>query len=514
MPRIIGTETEYGIATPSWPQLSPIITSTHAVVGYASTLAATPVLRPRWDYGAESPQRDLRGMDNRRYQQSPVVDPNTVGVANVVTPTGARLYVDHAHPEYSAPETTDAFEAMIYDQAGDLVLRRAIEAVAERTAAGESALEGQEPCPPLKIYKNNVDGKGASYGSHENYRYLRSTDFDALAQALIPFFVARQVIIGAGRVGLGPEGEEVGFQISQRADYIETEISLETTLNRGIINTRDEPHANASQYGRLHVIIGDANMSQTATFIKLGMTALVLDSIESGVDFSDLRLVDPVAEVRRVSRDVSLTHGLELRDGRVLTALEILNEYRRRVVASTASERRVLEVFDEVVDLLAQDPLLTAHLLDWTAKYKLISAYLARGLAMSDHRMALVDLQYSDIDPAKSLYHALVRKGQMRELVAYEQIEQAALHPPQTTRAYFRGKVSGEFGAHVVAANWQHMTLKPDLDSERVVAVDITVNKNFSQASVGALIDSAVAKGEINVLLNGLPEGTVSDKLG
>lgn len=464
MPRFIGTETEYGIATPSDPLLSPIITSTHAVVGYAASISAR---RARWDFGGEHPLRDLRGFDLKRYHTVPVIDPNAVGVANVVLGNGARFYVDHAHPEYSAPETTNAWEAMLYDAAGDIILREAITAVAELSRQGLSALDGHAPCPELKIYKHNVDGKGASYGSHENYLYSRTTDFDELAAALIPFFVTRQVIIGAGRVGLGARGEQPGFQISQRADYIETEISLETTLNRGIINTRDEPHADEERFGRLHVIIGDANMSQTSNFLKLGMTSLVLDAIENSVSFNDLALKEPVAEVQHVSRDLTLTHKLELKDGRFLTALEILGEYHARV----ASGSREHELWGTVMELLKDDPLKTSHLLDWTAKLALMQGFTDRGLTWDNPKMQLIDLQYCDIDPAKSLYHALVRKGRMKTLVTDEEIAYAAKNPPLDTRAYLRGTLMRDHSERVSAASWDSMVVDeqrihmPEVDS-------------------------------------------------
>ena len=201
-PRFMGTETEFGISCPDDPALSPIVTSTHAVVGYAALHTGA---RSRWDFAEEHPLRDSRGFDLKRYHTVPVVDPNAIGVANVVTANGARFYVDHAHPEYSSPECANAWDAMLYDAAGTLIARRAIASVAGLYEQGKSVLAGHAPCPPLRFYKNNVDGKGASYGAHENYLYSRDTDFDALAQALIPFFVARQVVTGAGRVGLGQD---------------------------------------------------------------------------------------------------------------------------------------------------------------------------------------------------------------------------------------------------------------------------------------------------------------------
>src|SRR5699024_1152151 len=194
------------------------------------------------------------------------------------------------------------WDAMLYDAAGDGVLLDAASAVAALTAEGKSVLANNEPCPPLKFYKNNVDGKGASYGSQENYQYSRDTDFQVLAQALIPVFVPRIVVTCAGWVCLEQDGCEPGLQIPQRADYMEQETTLETTPNRGIINTRDEPHADAEKWGRLHVIVGDANMSQTSNLLKLGMTSMVLDAIEHGVDFSDLRLAHLVGVIKYDSR--------------------------------------------------------------------------------------------------------------------------------------------------------------------------------------------------------------------
>ena len=194
MERFIGSETEYGIATPGHTHVSPIVTSTHAVVSYASARGFGEH-RVRWDFSEESPLRDSRGFDLRRYHQAPVVDPHAIGVANVFITNGARFYVDHAHPEYSSPEVTNAWDAMVYDAAGDHILMQAVADTAAFSSQGKSVLDGLDPCPPLKIYKNNVDGKGASYGAHENYRYRRDIDFEVIAQALIPFFVTRQVII-------------------------------------------------------------------------------------------------------------------------------------------------------------------------------------------------------------------------------------------------------------------------------------------------------------------------------
>lgn len=470
----IGAETEYGVSTPSQPLLSPIITSTHAVVGYATTRGARR--GTQWDFGPETPLRDARGFDLRRYHTAPVIDPHAVGVANLVLDNGGRFYVDHAHPEVSTPETSDPLMAMILDQASDQIALDAIAAVAELTEAGISALEAHDPCPPLKMYKNNVDGKGASYGSHENYLYPRDIPFDELAAALIPFFVTRQVVIGAGRVGLGAHGTEPGFQISQRADYIEQEISLETTLNRGIINTRDESHTIDELFGRLHVIIGDANLSQTSALLKFGMTALVIEAITYGERFSDLTLAHPVAAVAAVSRDLTLSERYELADGRRLTALEILTAYRERAAARVESQRPlrdvdtlVLSEWDEAVALLADSPLSAADRLDWAAKYALLSGFVGRGLSWADPKLKLIDLQYADIDPASSLHHALVRKGRLRTLVDATTIRRAAYHPPEDSRAWTRGMFMSTYPEEVVGANWDRVVIGGDDDSLQVV---------------------------------------------
>ncbi|ANE04023.1 depupylase/deamidase Dop [Corynebacterium crudilactis] len=506
MARFMGSETEYGISTPSAPILSPIVTSTHAVVAY-STARGFGEHRVRWDYAQESPLRDSRGFDLRRYHQAPVVDPHAIGVANVFVPNGARFYVDHAHPEYSSPEVTNAWDAMVYDAAGDHILMQAVSDVAGFSSQNRSVLDGHDPCPPLKIYKNNVDGKGASYGAHENYRYARTTDFDVLSQALIPFFVCRQIIIGAGRVGLGQQGDKPGFQISQRADYIEQEISLETTLNRGIINTRDEPHTDADHWGRLHVIIGDANMSQTANFLKFGMTSLVLDAIEAGVDFSELKLKNSVREVTRVSHDLTLTHQLTLAHGEKLTAIEILRRYLQQVLpfVESAIDQRVVALWAEVVDLLEADPLSTSHLLDWSAKLALIRSFESRGLAITDPKMMLIDLQYSDIDPKKSLYHALVSKNRMNVLCTAEEIAHAAATPPSDSRAFFRGRVMDKFGDCVSAANWESLIVRTS--TAREYRVHTQGLDSLTQAEVGALVDNSFS---IDELVKGLENAALT----
>src|SRR5215207_7777884 len=270
--RIMGTETEFGISVPGQPGANPMLTSSQVVNGYAQT---QPLARKtRWDFDEEHPLRDARGFDlSREVADSSQLTDEETGLANVILTNGARLYVDHAHPEYSAPECTNPRELVVLEGA-----RQA------RQIPG---------APPINLYKNNTDNKGASYGSHENYLMRRSTPFASIVRHLTPFFVSRQVVTGAGRVGIGQDGNAHGFQISQRADYFEVEVGLETTLKRPIINTRDEPHANPDRYRRLHVIIGDANLSEVSTYLKLGTTCLVLAMIEEGFLGVDLSIERP-----------------------------------------------------------------------------------------------------------------------------------------------------------------------------------------------------------------------------
>src|SRR3954470_10903809 len=293
----MGTEVEYGVSLPGQPSANAMLLSAQVVNSYASTLPAGRARRTSWDFEEESPLRDARGFDLGGSGAGGGLAPEVIqgeedaGMANVILPNGPRLYVDHAHPEYSSPEVTNPLDAVRWDKAGELVMLEAIRRL--------PTLPGMHPA--INLYKNNTDNKGASYGAHENYLCRRDTPFAALVRHLIPFFVTRQVMCGAGRVGRGQDGRGVGFQIAQRADFFEVEVGLETTLKRPIVNTRDEPHADADRYRRLHVIIGDANMAELSTYLKVGTTALVLAMIEAGRRSEPLTLEEPVAELQAIS---------------------------------------------------------------------------------------------------------------------------------------------------------------------------------------------------------------------
>ncbi|GGP84057.1 depupylase/deamidase Dop [Saccharothrix coeruleofusca] len=484
MRRIMGTEVEYGIAVPGDATANPVLTSTQVVLAYAAAADIPRARRARWDYEVESPLRDARGFDLGAPGGHPGdSDVEDLGAANVILTNGARLYVDHAHPEYSAPEVTNARDAVIWDKAGERVM--------EEAAMRAATVPGQ---PRLQLYKNNVDGKGASYGTHENYLMARSTPFTAVIAGLTPFFASRQVVVGSGRVGIGPAGEEAGFQLSQRSDYIEVEVGLETTLKRGIINTRDEPHADADKYRRLHVIIGDANLAEYSTYLKVGTTSLVLDMIEAGRRFDDLRLLDPVRAVHQISHDPTLKTRVELAGGRKFTGLDLQFAYFERasqfVEQEGVGDRDVLRVWGEVLDALARDPQECADRLDWPAKLRLLEGYRARdGLAWGSPRLHLVDLQYADVRLDKGLYNRLVARGSMKRLVSEEEVRAAVLAPPEDTRAYFRGRCLERYPTSVAAASWDSVIF--DLGRESLVRIPTLEPLRGTKAHVGALLEAA-----------------------
>ena len=475
--RVMGTETEYGIAVPGQTSANHMLASSQIVNAYLNaTTSATRDRRPRWDFEEESPLRDARGFDvatgvqvqaSGRDATDTLAD-DEIGLANVILTNGARLYVDHAHPEYSTPEVTNPRDAVIWDKAGERVMA----AAAMHAAATIPGAAG------IQLYKNNTDNKGASYGCHENYLMRRQTPFADIVRHLTPFFVTRQVFAGAGRVGIGQDGRQHGFQISQRADFFEVEVGLETTLKRPIINTRDEPHADPERYRRLHVIIGDANMSEVATYLKVGTTTLILAMIEerwfadTGVD---LAVDAPVASLRAVSHDSTLQHQVTLRDGRRLTAVQLQMEFleqARKFVQDRYGDdvdeqtADVLTRWEAVLEALASDPMSLSGQLDWVAKLELLQGYRDReGLDWDAHKLQLVDLQYTDVRPDKGLYNRLIARGRMQRLVSDAEIDCAVGEPPEDTRAYFRGRCLAKYADDVAAASWDSVIFDVGRDS-------------------------------------------------
>ncbi|MGH2650892.1 MAG: depupylase/deamidase Dop, partial [Actinomycetota bacterium] len=448
IPKVIGTETEYGISAVGAPDFNPVLSSSLLISTYAGALR-----RIRWDYEQESPLRDARGFEPVQIREPAEED---LGLANVILPNGARYYVDHAHPEYSTPECASPRQLVVHDKAGERVLERSLTELHHVLPPGQR----------IAIYKNNSDGKGNSYGTHENFLVDRGTPFGIIVRDLTPFLVSRQIYTGAGKLGgeaPWDDRDRHRYQLSQRADFFEAEVGLETTLKRPIINTRDEPHADPDKYRRLHVIVGDANMSEVATYLKLGTTSIVLKMIEDEY-LPDLTMANPVAALHEVSRDLSCTARLHLADGRRLKAVEIQWEYLERARKyveqedDTPDNRDVLQRWENVLSALESDPLSLQRELDWVAKYRLLEGYRERdGLAWSDPKLRLIDLQYHDVRTDKGLYYRMAATGKVDRLVSDREIEQAVMEPPEDTRAYFRGRCIARYPDAIAAASWDSM---------------------------------------------------------
>jgi proteasome accessory factor A len=501
--RVMGIETEYGISVPGQPGANAMVSSSQVVNAYQAATAAR-ARRARWDFEEENPLRDARGFDlAREAADSAQLTDEDLGLANVILTNGARLYVDHAHPEYSAPECTNPLDAVLWDKAGERVMAEA--------AAKAASMPGG---PAIQLYKNCTDNKGASYGCHENYLMNRATPFADIVRHLTPFFVSRQVVCGAGRVGRGADGRDEGFQISQRADFFEVEVGLETTLKRPIINTRDEPHADPDKYRRLHVIIGDANMSEVSTYLKLGTTALVLAMIEDRFLAGDLSVEAPVAELRAISHDPTCRHLVQLRDGRKMTAvqlqleyLELARKYTEDKYGTDVDEATtdVLARWESVLSRLADDPMQCSRELDWVTKLELVEGYRTRdGLAWNHPRLQLVDLQYGDVRAERGLYNRLAARGRVTRLVEEAAVERAMVEPPDDTRAYFRGRCLQQYPEAVAAASWDSVIFDiPGRESlQRVPTLEPL---RGTRAHVGELLDRCQTAAELVSVLTGRP---------
>jgi proteasome accessory factor PafA2 len=499
--RVMGTETEYGISVPSLPSTNAMLASSQIVNTYA--YRAGSGAKARWDFEEESPLRDARGFEvapTSAYDPTAPANEDDLGLANVILTNGARFYVDHAHPEYSGPEVLTPRDAVLWDKAGERVMAEA--------ARRALRVPGTNP---IHLYKNNTDNKGVSYGCHENYLMARSTPFGDIVRHLTPFFVSRQVVCGAGRVGIGADGRTAGFQLSQRADFFEVEVGLETTLKRPIINTRDEPHADPEKYRRLHVIIGDANLSEISTYLKVGTTSLVIAMIEADWLDVDLTVDGPVGALRAISHDPELRWQMTLRDGRKMTALQLQMEYleqARKFVedrfGADVDEQTsdVLERWESVLVRLADEPRSLSRELDWVAKLSLLEGYRERdGLDWDAPRLQLVDLQYSDVRLDKGLYNRLAARGRIDRLVTDEEITRAMTEPPEDTRAYFRGRCLAQYPDSIAAASWDSVIFDVGRDSlQRVPTLEPL---RGTKAHVGALLDRCRTAEELVDTLSG-----------
>ena len=480
VPKVCGIETEYGVSRRGGGDDNPVVASSLLINAYVDDKCVG------WDFEDETPARDARGF-TRDASNPPDVETHLV---NTVLTNGARYYVDHAHPEYSTPECTDALSLLRADKAGERIIAKSMELA--RLAEGSVG--------EIVTYKNNSDGKGNSYGCHENYLMDRNCAFGEIVKNLLPWFVTRQIFTGAGKVGSEHGRDAVEFQISARSDFFEEEVGLETTIRRPIVNTRDEPHAMSSQYRRLHVIVGDANLCELSTFLKVGTTAIVLAMIEDNAIENDLSIYEPVRALREVSRDLTCSALLELRSGWSASPLDLQWEFfnsAQRYAARTGLEHcggeivgaEVLRRWEEVLSALEVDPLSLDGRLDWVTKYCLLEQFRERDGVTWDHpKLALIDLQYHDVRPERSLYERLVQAGTIERLLTEEEIEQAVSQPPHDTRAYFRGECLRRWPQSIVAANWDSIVF--DVGSGSLQRVPMMDPLKGTRRLVEALLNS------------------------
>jgi proteasome accessory factor A len=489
LPKVCGIETEYGIVVRGGDN-NPVSASSMLINAY---VAATNRDRGRigWDFEDEQPANDARGFELDA-SLAPEVETMLV---NAVLTNGARYYVDHAHPEISTPEVTTAREALVWDRAAEEIVRASMEHVRSMLPEGGEII----------VHKNNSDGKGNSYGCHENYLLARETPFGRMASQITAHFVTRQVFCGAGKVGCelpGRPDDHVAYQLSQRADFFEEEIGLETTLKRPIVNTRDEPHADAQKYRRLHVIVGDANMSEVATYLKVGTTAIVLAMIEDDALGDEWLLGNPVAAIRQVSHDPTLRQTIMLRDGNRATALEVqwgLLERAKKYEQSHGLDcvgegigTDVLAKWEAVLAGLEADPYSVANWVDWIAKKRLVDGYAERhDIEPGSPKLKAIDLQYHDLRPERCL---ALRAG-LDTMVSRDEVISAMTEPPTTTRAYFRGRCLQKFPDDVVAANWDSLVF--DIGRDPLRRVPMMEPLRGTADHVGTLIDESETAREL-----------------
>ncbi|MBE6483462.1 MAG: proteasome accessory factor PafA2 [Actinomycetaceae bacterium] len=504
--RIVGLETEFGILAPADLQANPIVLSTRIVDALGAESAASGGAGAvRWDFHGEDPLSDARGYRIERAAAHPsqlTDDPESLApsgdvplehvqrrseslrprAANAVLTNGARLYVDHAHPEYSSPETATPREAVLWDRAGEYLMAEGIE-----------ILDGD-----VVVYKNNTDGKGASYGAHENYLVRRDVPFGDIIRYLTPFFITRPVLCGAGRVGLGQRSEQPGFQISQRADFVENDVGLETTFDRPIINTRDEPHADAARYRRLHVIGGDANLFDASTLLKVGATSLVLWLLETGdipLGLDSVLVDNPVDQTWQVSHDPTLRTVLDMHDGTTKTALDVQQVYVD-VIREELAKRgepdfdtaEILQRWQWTIDTLRSDMFAAAPRVEWVAKYQLLESMRLRSNARwDDDKLRALDLQWHDLRPERSIVRKLDAAGKVERLFTPAEVAAAVTQAPESTRAFLRGGLIARFPGRVAAAGWDGVVL----DAGELIRIPTIHPDRATRALVGQILDNA-----------------------
>ena len=459
MKRVFGLETEYGITIQGAGSMDVVAESIELLRCYTERGA-----HMKWDYRLEDPHRDARGF------RAPVLLQDTDESAyfeidrrrplsfeeiksDLVLSNGARFYNDHAHPEYSTPECTTLRQIVAQEKAGERIL-------AECARRRNLSLNDDSE---VRLFKNNTDFAGHSYGCHDNYLIGRDVPWDELVARVLPFLITRQIFAGAGKLGVEVEsagGQPGVFQISQRADFFQTMVSIDTMNKRPLVNTRDEPHADPHRYRRFHVILGDSNMSEWAIALKIGATALVLDLIDKG-KAPQLEIAQPVSATKSISRDQEYDWIIELNDGRKISAIDVQRLYLEAAEREHAGDPEfswLLREWESVLDDLQRDVASTADRVDWAAKKFLLSSFRdAEKLAWSDPWQQSIDLEYHHIQPDQGLFYELQRQGAMRTLVSEKEIQDAIYSPPETTRAWFRGRAVARFNHAITSIQWDEI---------------------------------------------------------
>jgi Pup amidohydrolase len=472
MKRVFGLETEYGI-TVNGAEIVDVVTESIELVRRYTEHGA----HMKWDYELEDPHLDARGFrakellqdtDESAYYEIDKNRPLSFEEikSDLVLSNGARFYNDHAHPEYSTPECTSLRQIVAQDKAGERILAECARRRNQRLEAG------QQVC----LYKNNTDFVGHSYGCHDNYLMRRDISWDRIVSGVLPFLITRQIFGGAGKMGV--EAESVAsqpglFQISQRADFFSVLVSIDTMNRRPLVNTRDEPHADTNRYRRFHVILGDSNMSEWATAMKIGTTSLVLALIERG-EVPQLEIAQPIDANKSISRDQTFDWIIELRDGRKISAIDVQRIYLKAAakidnVLSDEDRQWVLREWENVLNDLERDVNLTRDRVDWMAKKFLLNALQEEEkLAWSDPWLQSIDLEYHNVDLERGLYYELVRQGSARRVVSEEDIKMSIFTPPETTRAFFRGRSVAKFNDQIASLQWDEIVFANGGQSRRI----------------------------------------------
>ena len=474
MHRLFGIETEYGITLENAEQIDTVKESIELIKCYQRE----PFL-PKWDYKGEDPFKDERGFrakhlnnhpdeveeekkDKERFANQPNRSFREIKSDRILI-NGARLYNDHAHPEYSTPECQSLFDLVAHDKAGERILQEC----AERRS--------QELGERVILYKNNTDFYGHSYGCHDNYLMDRDVPFDYLKTSILPFFITRQIFAGAGKIGIETEAGLATpghFQLTQRSDFFHVEASVDTMHKRPIVNTRDEPHADPAKYRRLHGIVGDANMSEYATALKIGTTALVIELIEQRLIPDTCAIANPIDTIKLISHDQTYRWMLQKVDGKMISAIDHQREFleiaQKHLVRQDSETDWVLTQWEQTLDALENNPMDLTDRIDWVAKKWLLETFVeSEEIEWDDPWLQSIDLEYHNINVEEGLFYGLP----MQNVVTDEQI-QAAMHtPPADTRAYFRGKSLNKFEDAVKTVQWDSISF--DIKGRTV-----TVNMN------------------------------------